>query len=509
MIERFWLFGDRRKAAQWLPFARKKIAWWKQQNAPGVWNHKWWVPGGEVRVRVDRTAKSEWIWIRIEEGAFWWWTYFFGTDAFDNRIAQVVAADVPGKIGAPDGPSDLFGLYKYRNIFEGSRWLGSKTPQIAKAGKRLILALYEVHADPEPDEFLVRLGVVADNNKPQQPEFLYDHVIPIDPGAPVLGISRVGPAVYPFLFAEEWAVLYGMNVGGPTASGATLVRGRYPTADDPTIFLEQIDDIDLDSFSVANLTALPGPNPGAGTALRTAASSRIGFGYWQGNGSFDPLSPPNPDAPKDRDFYFVALVETVDEIPGSSPTRYQQAAVVFRRSIDTPGVNGMVTSWLLAEYIQPNANQNIALYSVYEYQGKLWVIFGRYERHYPSPSSNIDRDWLFDQYVIDKNTGDLLHTQLDCGIRRWAETDAGLYGYAMPTVTYTYAGPTPTAAHLQWKLRRYEFGVDAAALSLFPVEDDLGQPVDLLSITTTVTLGSSATAGRAHDNFNHLILLQH
>lgn len=516
MIERFRLFGDRRRAAQWLPFARKRIAWWKKQNLPGVWNHKWWVPGGEVRVHVDRVAQSEWIWIRIDEGDFWWWTYFFGfapPEEGGGRIAQIVAADVPGKISQPVEATSFAGLYKYRQIFAGDRWLGDKTPQLAKAGGRVVVAVYEVHADPSPNNsFLVRLGFVIDNNKPQKPAFFLDYEIPIDPGAPVVGIARVGPDMYPLLFAEEWALLYGEGIGGVTATEGTLVRGRYPTADNPSIVLATVSDIDLSD--VAGLSVLPGPNPGAGTALRTAGDSRIGFGYWQGNGSSDPLlPPPAPEALKDRDFYSVAVVETTTVIPSDpltpSITRYQQAAVVFRRSIDDPGTNLMLTSWLLAEYVQKSATENTVLYSAYEYQGKLWVIFGRYVSRFPEIFGNKDRDWYFDQYVIDKSTGELLHTQLDCGIRAWAETDAGIYGYAMPDVTFTYAGSTATEAKINWMLRRYSFGVDANALSLFPDESDPGIPINLLSVQTTVTLGSSVTAGRAHDNFNHLILLQH
>lgn len=478
-----------------------------------MWNHKWWVPGGEVRVCVDRVAQLDWIWIRIEEGLFWWWSYFSGLappEEGGGRIAQVVAADVPGKIGAPPPgvPSDLLGLYKYRQIFSGTKWLGTKTPHLAKAGRALLVALYEAHDDLAIDEFLVRLGVVADNNKPQQPQFFHDEVIALDPDAPVVGSFRLGPAVYPFLFATEWALLYGNDIGGPTATGATLVRGRYPTADDPTSFLAQVDNVDL-SY-VATLTHLPGPNPGAGTELRSSGLSRIGFGYWQGNGSFDPAFPPNPEAPRDRDFYFVSIVETVDEIPGSSPTRYQQAAVVFRRSIDDPSTNTMVTAWLLAEYVDPNGNENVGLHSCYEYQGKLWLIFSRYVLRDPGGSAPEDRDWFFDQYVIDKDTGVLLHTQLDCGVRLWAEVGERIYGFALPAVTFAYDGSgNATEAHIEWKLRQYEFGTDTSALSLFPVEDGLGVPIDLLSITSTQLLSPGQPAGGQYDSFNHFVLLQH
>ena len=76
----------------------------------------------------------------------------------------------------------------------------------------------------------------------------------------------------------------------------------------------------------------------------------------------------------------------------------------------------MVTSWLLAEYVQPSLNENVVLHSCYEYQGKLWLIFSRYVLRDPGGSAPEDRDWFFDQYVVDKNTGVLLHTQLDCGL---------------------------------------------------------------------------------------------
>jgi hypothetical protein len=183
--------------------------------------------------------------------------------------------------------------------------------------------------------------------------------------------------------------------------------------------------------------------------------------------------------------------------------------VVFKRSIDAPGTNTLLTSWLLEEYVQPSGNENKVLYSVYEYEGKLWVIFGRYVSRFPGVSGNKDRDWYFDQYVIDKLSGELLHTQIDCGIRTWAETSSGIYGYTMPAVTFTYAGSTATEAHIEWKLRKYEWGVDANLLSLYPALDEFNNPIDLLNITTTVTLGSAVSAGRAHDNFNNFVLLQH
>jgi len=77
------------------------------------------------------------------------------------------------------------------------------------------------------------------------------------------------------------------------------------------------------------------------------------------------------------------------------------------------------------------------------------------------------------------------------------------------TVTFTYAGSTPTQAHIQWKLRKYEFGVDLEAMSLFPVEDGNGDPIDLLNITSTQILSPGQPAGGQYDSFNHFVLLQH
>ena len=491
-------------ATQWVPYARRVLSQLAQQ---GDFRRKMIVPVPGVVIHLETRGGIPRIIIEAG-GSFWWWSYFSGLEG-GGRIAQVVAADVPGQIAMPPPgePSDLRGLYKYQQIFSGDKWLGAKTPHIAKTNKLLRVALYEAHDDLNIDYFMVRLGTVQDNNQPQQPTFFHDEQINLTLPAPVVGPFRLGPAVYPFLFATEWALLYGNDIGGPTATGATLVRGRYPTPDDPTTFLAQSTGVDL-SY-VATLTHLPGPNPGAGTELRTSGLSRIGFGYWQGNGSFDPAFPPDPEAPLDRDFYFVALVETVDEIPGSSPTQYQQAAVVFKRSIDDPHTNTMVTSWLLAEYVQPDSEVPV-MYSCYEYQGKLWVIFGRYVLRDPGGSAPEDRDWFHDQYVIDKNTGVLLHTQLDCGVRLWAETATGIYGYALPAVTFSYDSfGNATEAHIEWKLRQYAFGTDAGALSLFPVEDELGDPIDLLSITSTQILSPGQPAGGQYDSFNHFVLLQH
>ena len=494
-------------ATQWVPYARKALA---ELALQGDYRRRMITPIPGVTIHLETRGGIPRIIINAE-GQFWWWSYFFGfapEEEGGGRIAQVVAADVPGLIGAPEtGPTNLRGLYKYQEIFSGDKWLGDVTPHIVKTGGVLRVALYEAHDDLSIDEFHVKLGTVQDNFQVQQPNVFYTYTVPLSLPAPVVGPFRLGPVVYPFLYAEEWALLYGNDIGGPSADGGILVRGRYPTPDDDTAFLGETSGVDLST--VADLTHLPGPNPGSGTELRTAGNSRIGFGYWQGNGSFDPLFPPDPEAPLDRDFYFVALVETVDEIPGSSPTRYQQAAVMFRRSIDDPHTNIVLTSWLLDEYIQPDGNENKALYSVYEYEGKLWVIFGRYVSRFPGDPNNKDRDWFFDQYVVDKTTGELLHTQLDCGIRVWAEVADGIWGYEMPAVTFTYSGSTATEAHVEWKLRKYEFGTDLGLLSLFPALDDENNPIELLSITSTIILGSSLTAGRAHDNFNNLILLQH
>ena len=494
-------------ATQWVPYARRALSQLAQQ---GDFRRKMIVPAPGITIHLETRGGIPRIIIEAG-GSFWWWSYFFGfapEEEGGGRIAQVVAADVPGLIGAPeDEPTNLKGLYKYQEIFSGEKWLGSVTPHIVKVEDTLRVALYEAHDDLTIDEFVVRLGIVLDNFQVQQPTFFHDYTIPLSLPAPVVGPFRLGPTVYPFMFATEWALLYGNDVGGPAATGAVVVRGRYPTPDDDTVVLAETFDVDLDS--VGTLTELPGPNPGSGTELRAVGTSRIGFGYWQGNGSFDPEFPPNPDAPLDRDFYFVALVETVDEIPDSDPTRYQQAAVMFRRSIEFPADDIILTSWLLDEYIQPDGNENKGLYSVYEYEGKLWVIFGRYVSRFPEVFNNKDRDWFFDQYVVDKTTGELLHTQLDCGIRTWVETANGIWGYEMPAVTFTYSGSTPTEAHVEWKLRQYKFGEGQELLSLFPVLDDQDEPIDLLNITSTIILGSSLTAGRAHDNFNNFVLLQH
>ena len=493
-------------ATQWLPYARKML---RDLALQGDYRRKTVTPVPGVTISIETLGGIPRIIINAG-GEFWWWTYFFGfapPEEGGGRIAQVVAADVPGLIGQPSGPTNFRGLYKYQQIFSGTKWLGGVTPQISKVDSNLRVALYEAHDDLTIDEFHVKLGTVLDNFQAQQPTVFFDYTIILEPPAPVIGPFRLGPSVYAFLYATEWALLWGNTIGGPAAYSGTLVRGRYPTPDDDTVFLEQVNDVNLSV--VSTLTELPGPNPGAGTELRSAMGARIGFGYWQGNGSHDPLlPPPAPEALADRDFYFVALVETTTVI-SSDPLRYQQAAVVFRRSIDNPGTNVMLTSWLLAEYVQTLTNENKALYSAYEYEGKLWVIFGRYVSRSPEVYGNKDRDWYFDQYVIDKITGVLLHTQIDCGIRTWVETSNGIYGYAMPAVTFTYSGSTPTEAHIEWKLRKYEWGVDANRLSLYPTLDASNNPIDLLNITTTFAVDNSLTAGGAYDYFNNLILLQH
>jgi hypothetical protein len=207
----------------------------------------------------------------------------------------------------------------------------------------------------------------------------------------------------------------------------------------------------------------------------------------------------------------------VDEIspdpetpPGAEPfKRYQQAAVMFRRSFDAPGTDIILTSWLLEEYVQRGSNESRVLYSAYEYEGKLWVIFGRYVSRFPFVNGNKDRDWYFDQYVVDKTTGELLHTQIDCGIRTWAETSSGIYGYTMPAVTFTYDGPNITAAHIEWQLRQYEWGEGDNLLSLYPVLDEFDNPINLLDIISTRNASSSGSPGRTYDNFNNFVLLQH
>lgn len=82
-------------------------------------------------------------------------------------------------------------------------------------------------------------------------------------------------------------------------------------------------------------------------------------------------------------------------------------------------------------------------------------------------------------------TGELLHTQIDCGIRIWAETDQGIYGYAQPRVTFTYEGEIPTEAHVEWELNKYEFGTDGDEWSLFVARDANDEPIRLLEAVTT------------------------
>jgi len=435
-------------------------------------------------------------------GGFWWWTWFNGflpPEEGGGRTSQIVSADVPGTIGAPDGPTNLAGLYKYQQVFRGDRWL-IRTPTITKTSGGVRMAYYEGHDDMNIHFFPVWLGTVVDNGRTQQPRLFFHYDLYFSPTTPVWGDFRAGASiVYPFLYDKEWAILHG-EIGGPGATGGTLIRGRYPTPDDPTDFFGEVQDIDL---SVSSLSVLPGPNPGAGTPL--PGSPGVGFGYDQGNGSFDPMFPPDPNAPKDRDFYFLSL-RSVADVPAPS----QQAAVMYRRGIEAPGVNKMLTSWLLEERIPTGFAAGVTRAHVYEYQGKVFVIFGRWVEVNPGQNPP-DRDWYFDQYVIDKVSGELLHTQLDCGVRMWAETTNGaLYGYTMPSVTHTSAGAGQVMAHIRWQLRPLRFGVnDEDRLSLFPVLDGDENPVNLLDIVTTQGPMPISDARHVFDTFNQLILQQH
>ena len=485
-------------ATQWLPYARKML---RDLALQGDYRRKTVTPVPGVTISIETLGGIPRIIINAG-GGFWWWTRFIGflsPEEGGGRTAQIVAADVPGKIGAPDGPTNLAGLYKYQQVFRGDRWFGSATPKITKTSGGVRLAIYEGHDDMNIDFFLVRLGTIVDNGSPQQPRFFYEHQIALNPGGPIIGDFRLGPAVYPFLYEEEWAILYG-DIGGSLATDATLVRGRYPTADDPTIVLEEVHGIDL---STSSLSALPGPNPGSGSPLDHNSFS-IAAGYWQGNGSYDPALPPDPEEPKDRDFYFIEL--------RFAPAG--QAAVMYRRSIAAPSVNKMITSWLLAEHISTSSRAGVRRIHVYEYQGKVFVTFRRFVEHpRPPPNPHLnpgDRDYYFDQYVIDKVSGVLLHTQLDCGVRMWAETTNGaLYGYTMPSVTYTNTDQPAPMGHLRWQLRPLRFGVDEERLSLFPVLDDEGNSVNLLDVVTTEGPLHSTDKFNVVDASNNLILQQH
>jgi len=483
-------------ATQWLPYARKML---RDLALQGDYRRKTVTPVPGVTISIETLGGIPRIIINAG-GEFWWWTRFTGflpPEEGGGRTTQIVAADVPGKIGAPDGPANLAGLYKYKQVFRGDRWL-LRSPTITKTKGAVRLAIYEGHDDMNIHFFPVRLGTIMDNDRPQQPEFFFQLDLHIPPSTPVIGDFRLAGDAFSFLYGQEWAVLYG-QIGGPTATGGTLVRGRYPTPDDPTDFLEEVTDIDL---STSSLPALPGPNPGAGTPLSGAPG--IGFGYDQGNGSFDPLFPPDPDEPKDRDFYFLSL-RSVDGVPAPSG----QAAVMYRRGIEAPGINKMLTSWLLEEPIPVGSAAGVTRANVYEYQGKVFVIFGRFVEVNPGQNPP-DRDWYFDQYVIDKVSGELLHTQLDCGVRMWAETTNGaLYGYTMPSVTHTSTGAGQVMAHIRWQLRPLRFGVDEDRLSLFPVLDDEENPVNLLDIVTAVGPISISDARNVFETFNNLILQQH
>ena len=58
-------------------------------------------------------------------------------------------------------------------------------------------------------------------------------------------------------------------------------------------------------------------------------------------------------------------------------------------------------------------------------------------------------------------------------------TGSGIYGYEMPTVTFTYAGATPTEAHIQWQLRKFEWGGGCQRAVPVPYAGRIQQPDQL------------------------------
>lgn len=514
MIERFRLFGDRRKAAQWLPFARKRIAWWKQQNQPGVWNHKWWVPGGEVRVSVDRVAQSEWIWIRIKEGGFWWWGLFWEEDDNGDMVMIVRAADIPEGVSQGGGvitealPAGYRALPIYRNDAEAEFGVGHGV--IVKADRSLRGMIHDFHNHRV-------VGVTGlDNGRPQQlqPMFIVPFVDEITE------LPKNPQRIYSFAYRTESAILFGGTPFPSFEPAFKLLRAAYTTPGQPAVVTEPVD---VDLSDMFDIPELPGPNGTEG--VETNDTSPLFFlGAWQGNNSHD--EPPSPEAEPDLDFYLVSLVETEDEVDPGPPVRYQQAVVLRRRSVVDPDTDIMSSSWLLEEWVQrQHSGDTPALYAswdtpvlswVYEYRGRVFVIFQRYVEDAPGDPDNTDRDWFFDQYVIDKETGELLHTQIDCGIRIWAETDQGIYGYAQPRVTFTHEGEIPTEAHVEWELNKYEFGTGGDEWSLFVARDANDDPIRLLEAVTTYLpedfpgfFEDMVPTGAGDINRNRMILLQH
>ena len=473
-------------ATQWVPYARKVLA---DLSLQGDFRRKMITPAPGIVIHLETRGGIPRIIIEAG-GNFWWWRIFWEDDGQGGTVSTIRAADIPEGVSVAGLISGALPTgYRSHELYRqaGKVGTGSGDTVLTKSGRSLRGFIYE--------QSRVRSIVVTgqDNDQPQQLQTFFT----IDWVNDTTGQPQSPSELSSFAYLTEWAVLYG-------SSGTyRLMRGRYPTADDPSDFHS---DVAADLSAVFNIPELPGPN---GTAGMKTRGSGIFFGAWQGNGSFDPEFPPDPDAPPDRDFYLVSLVETTVEIDPGPPVRYQQAPVLRRRSIEDPNTDIMASSWLLEEWVQKGVSGDTPILSwVYEYQGKVFVIFQRYVEDFPD-TTNKDRDWFFDQYVIDKVTGELLHTQLDCGIRIWAETDQGLYGYAQPRVTFTYDGSTRTAAHVLWALRKYEFGTGADALSLFIARDGNDEPIQLLSAETTYLFTPGSAPPGMGDINNRLILLQH
>lgn len=505
-------------ATQWVPYARRALSQLAQQ---GDFRRKMIVPAPGIVIHLETRGGIPRIIIEAG-GSFWWWAYLNGPPGglpVNERFATIVAADVPGTIRQPDTPVSVAQLYGAREIFNGPMWLVINTPHVVKLKNMLGVAVYEGHNDLSLDEFYLRLGTVLDNGQPAQPQMFYDLVVPLpdaDPGDPPPQVVRGdGPSAHPFFFGSEWAVLMRKSGVAPFVDVPIWVRGRYPTADDPTVELERRDDLVLD-YDGAMTAGLPGPNPGAGDRIRRIAAD---LNLWQGSGSFDPENPPDPETPADMDFYYVVLAETrtrIPDIPGEPSPLYQQAPVLIRRSILDPETDVMATAWLLDEYVQTENSPTI--FSVQEYQGKVWLIFGRYVRRFLPPAVELDRDWYFDQYVVDKTTGELLYTQLDCGVRVWTVTDSGIFGYTMPEVTFSdysdYNGQqTAKMAHVKWQLGKYQFD-ENEPMKLVPVLDANNDPVVLLDFVSNIPAFLKDSSGTligytkldvVTDLLNHLI----
>lgn len=90
-------------------------------------------------------------------------------------------------------------------------------------------------------------------------------------------------------------------------------------------------------------------------------------------------------------------METEVEIDPGPPVRYQQAVVLRRRSVVDPDTNIMSSSWLLEEWVQrypglvsdplTTSWDTPVLSWVYEYRGRVFVIFQRYVEDAPATLS--------------------------------------------------------------------------------------------------------------------------